>query len=132
MIHSKDLNFSFSGLKTSVLYTIKEIPELTEEMKQEISFEFQNAVIDVLIAKTKTALIQYSAKTLSVGGGVIANKDIRLALENLAAETGVDFKLPEISASTDNALMIAVAGFMNIQAGKKFSADFTAKGNLSL
>jgi len=65
-------------------------------------------------------------------GGVIADKDIRLALEKIATETGVDFLLPEISASTDNALMIAMAGYMNIIAGKVPSTDFKANGNLSL
>lgn len=132
MIHSKDLDFSFSGLKTAVLYTIKEIKELTEEMKQEISFEFQNAVIEVITSKTKTALIKYGAQTLIAGGGVIANKDIRLALENLTKELGIIFQLPEISTSTDNALMISVAGYMNILAGKKSEKDFKASGNLHL
>lgn len=152
MINSKDLDFSFSGLKTSVLYRIKEIGELTlnssskdesgehfseksvlaEEMKQEIAFEFKEAVIDVLISKTKSAILEYGAQTLIVGGGVIADKNIRLALENLSKELNVKFQLPEISASTDNALMIALAGYMNILAGKKSVADFKANGNLSL
>lgn len=132
MLHSKDLDFSFSGLKTSVLYLIKELPELTEKIKQEIAFEFQAAVTDVLVAKTRKAVEQYGAQTLIVGGGVIANKDIRLALEKLATELGIDFKLPEISASTDNALMIALAGYLNLKAGKKTDSDFKASGNLSL
>jgi N6-L-threonylcarbamoyladenine synthase len=132
MIHSKDLNFSFSGLKTSVLYTIKEIPELTEEIKQEIAYEFKQAVVDVLVAKTRAAILEHSAETLIVGGGVIADKDIRLALEKLSAEMNIKFQLPEISASTDNALMIALAGYMNILAGKKGDIDFRANGNLSL
>ena len=132
MIHSKDLDFSFSGLKTSVLYRIKEIGELTKEMKQEIAFEFKEAVIDVLVSKTRTAILEYSAKTLIVGGGVIADKNIRLALEVLTKELNINFQLPEISASTDNALMIALAGYMNILAGKKPTTDFKANGNLSL
>lgn len=132
MINSKDLNFSFSGLKTSVLYTLKELPELTEDIKQEIAFEFKEAVMEVLSIKTKSAIIQYGAQSLIVGGGVIADKNIRLALEKVANETGVDFLLPEISASTDNALMIAVAGYENILAGKIPSSDFSANGNLSL
>jgi N6-L-threonylcarbamoyladenine synthase len=132
MIHSKDLDFSFSGLKTSVLYTIKEIPELTEEIKQEIAFEFQNAAIDVLVSKTKKAIEQHHAKTLIVGGGVIANPEIRKALEKLSTEIEVNFLLPEISAATDNALMIAMAGFLNLQSGGKTTTDFIASGNLSL
>ena len=132
MIHSKDLNFSFSGLKTSVLYTIKKIPELTEEIKEEIAYEFKEAVIDVLVSKTRTAIIEHAAETLIAGGGVIADKNIRNALEKLTTELGIKFQLPEISASTDNALMIAVAGFMNIIVGKEPTTDFKANGNLSL
>ena len=132
MIHSPDLDFSFSGLKTSVLYTIKEIKELTEEAKQEIAFEFQQAVIEVLVAKTKKALVEYDGQTLLAGGGVIANKAIRQALEKLAAETGADFLVPEVSAATDNALMIAAAGYLNIRAGQKPATSFKATGNLSL
>ncbi len=132
MIHSHDLDFSFSGLKTSVLYTLKEIPEITEEIKQEIAYEFQNAVIDVLVSKTRTAIFDNNIQTLIVGGGVIANKEIRKALSILATEMKIDFQIPEISTSTDNALMIALAGYLNIEAGKKPTTDFKAFGNLSL
>ncbi len=134
MINSKDLDFSFSGLKTSVLYTLKEIPELTEEIKQEIAYEFKEAVIEVLTSKTKTAIIEHGAKSLIVGGGVIADKNIRLALEKIAQETGVEFLLPEISTSTDNALMITIAGYIRYQAlGARCQvSDFGANGNLSL
>jgi len=132
MINSKDFNFSFSGLKTSVLYTVKKIENLTEEIKQEICFEFQNAVVDVLITKTKTAIMEYGVQTLIAGGGVIANKNIREALKKLADELNIEFHLPEISTSTDNALMIAMAGYMNIVAGKETTNNFKADGNLSL
>ena len=132
MLHSKDLDFSFSGLKTSVLYTIKTLPELTEEIKQEIAYEFKEAVIDVLTTKTKEAVLKYTAETLIVGGGVIADINIRLALEKVAKELGIKFQLPEVSAATDNALMIALAGYMNILAGCKSETDFKANGNLSL
>ncbi len=131
MIHSKDLDFSFSGLKTSVLYKIKELPEITEEIKKEICFEFQNAVIDVLVSKTQKALEQFNAKTLIVGGGVIANTEIRKALENLATETGVELQLPEIAASTDNALMIALAGYLKLQNTPNPDDSFKAVGNLT-
>jgi len=132
MIHSHDLDFSFSGLKTSVLYTLKEIPEITEEIKQEIAYEFQNAVIDVLVSKTRTAIFDNNIQTLIVGGGVIANKEIRKALSILATEMNINFQIPEISTSTDNALMIALAGYLNIEAGVKPNIDFKASGNLSL
>jgi N6-L-threonylcarbamoyladenine synthase len=133
MIHSKDLNFSFSGLKTSVLYTVKKIPELTEKIKQEIAKEFEDSVVDVLVAKTKSAIEQCGAKTLVLGGGVSANKEIRKKLAELAKEMDITFFVPEINASTDNSLMIAVAGFFNFNNQKPYSGeDMKANGNLTL
>lgn len=133
MLHSNDLNFSFSGLKTSVLYTVKKIPELTEKIKQEIAREFEDAVVEVLVSKTKMAVEQYGAKTLILGGGVSANKEIRKKLAELADSLGVTFFVPEISASTDNSLMIAVAGFFNFNNQKSYSGEeLKADGNLTL
>jgi len=133
MIHSNDLDFSFSGLKTSVLYTVKKIPELTEKIKQEIAREFEDAVVDVLVAKTRSAIEEYGAKTLVLGGGVSANKEIRKKLAELAKEIDVAFSVPEISASTDNSIMIAVAGFFNFNNQKPYSGEeIKADGNLTL
>lgn len=132
MIHSKDLDFSFSGLKTSVLYALKEIPDITEKIREQVCLAFKEAIIEVLVSKTQMAIEKYGGQTLIVGGGVIADKAIREALQNLATELKINFQLPEISASTDNALMIALAGFMNLNAGQKTTTDFKANGNLSL
>lgn len=73
MIHSKDFDFSFSGLKTAVLYYIRDYGPLTEKMKNEIAREFEDAVVDVLVSKTLKAVKTYKIKTLIVGGGVSAN-----------------------------------------------------------
>jgi N6-L-threonylcarbamoyladenine synthase len=132
MIHSKDLNFSFSGIKTAVLYTVQKIPIMTEEIKQEIAREFEDAVVEVIIKKTKEAIEQYGAQTVIIGGGVSANKKIRNDFTTLAEDLNIEFLVPEISASTDNAFMIALAGYLNIKANKKYSSDFKALGNLSL
>jgi len=132
MIHSKDLDFSFSGIKTAVLYTVKKIPEITEQVKQEIACEFENAVVEVLISKTKKAIEEYGAQTLIIGGGVSANKKIRNDFEKVSKDLGITFLVPEVKSSTDNAVMIAVAGLLNILAGKKAEKDFRAMGNLSL
>jgi N6-L-threonylcarbamoyladenine synthase len=132
MIKSKDLNFSFSGLKTAVLYTLKTIDKVTEEIKQEISLEFERAVTDVLKSKTEQAIFEYNPETLIIGGGVSANTRIRNELKEVSNKHQMDFLLPDISASTDNALMIALAGYINIKAGKQTTADFKAEGNLSL
>jgi N6-L-threonylcarbamoyladenine synthase len=132
MIHSHDLNFSFSGIKTAVLYTTQKIGVLTDEIKQEIAREFEDAVVEVIVKKTKQAVEQYGAQTIIIGGGVSANKKIRNDFAKLAQDLNVEFMVPEFSASTDNAFMIAVAGFLNILSGKQPEKDFKANGNLSL
>jgi len=132
MIHSKDLNFSFSGIKTAVLYTVQKIENLTDAIRQEIAREFEDAVIEVIIKKTQKAVETYGAKTIMIGGGVSANKKIRNDFAKLSEEIGVNLMIPEFSASTDNAFMIALAGFLNIIAGQKPETEFKAKGNLSL
>lgn len=132
MIHSKDLNFSFSGLKTAVLYTIKKIPKITDQVKQEISLEFENAILDVLIHKTSQSIEKYLPKTLIIGGGVSANITIRKELQKICQKYNLNYLVPEADTSTDNALMIALAGYLNILAGKETTNDFKAEGNLRL
>ena len=132
MIHSHDLNFSFSGIKTAVLYTVQKITKMTDTIKQEIAREFEDAVVEVIVKKTKEAVEQYGAQTIIMGGGVSANKKIRNDFTKLAEDLNIEFLVPEISASTDNAFMIALAGYINIKAGKKPESEFKAKGNLSL
>ena len=132
MIHSHDLNFSFSGIKTAVLYTVQNIQEMTPAIRQEISREFEDAVIEVIVKKTKEAVEQHGAQTIIIGGGVSANKKIRDDFNKLAENLNIDFLVPEVSASTDNAFMIALAGYINIKSGKKPETSFVAKGNLSL
>lgn len=132
MIHSHDLNFSFSGIKTAVLYTTKKIGNLSEANRQEIAKEFEDAVVEVIVRKTRDAIEQYGAESIIIGGGVSANKKIRNDFKKLADDIKIDFMLPEVSASTDNAFMIALAGYLNIKAGKKFENNLKAKGNLSL
>ncbi|MFA5934577.1 MAG: tRNA (adenosine(37)-N6)-threonylcarbamoyltransferase complex transferase subunit TsaD [Candidatus Paceibacterota bacterium] len=153
MIHSHDLNFSFSGIKTAVLYTVQKITlnsssqkdesgehfseknvlaKLTDSIKQEIAREFEDAVVEVIIKKTQQAVEQYGAQTIIIGGGVSANKKIRSDFAKLAEDIHVELMIPEFSASTDNAFMIAVAGYLNILSGKKPETDFKANGNLSL
>ena len=132
MIHSHNLDFSFSGIKTAVLYTVQKIPNLTDQIKQEIAREFEDAVVEVIVKKTKEAVEQFGAQTIIIGGGVSANKKIRNDFAKLAEDLNIEFLVPEISESTDNAFMIALAGYINIKAGKKPEIEFKAKGNLSL
>ncbi len=109
MINSNDFDFSFSGLKTAVLYDTKKIGDLSETQKINLAHEFEMAVTEVVVKKTIKAIDQFGAKSLIVGGGVIANKRIRAALSRLAAENSFDLYLPESQMTTDNATMIAIA-----------------------
>lgn len=130
MIHSKDLNFSFSGLKTHVLYTLQKIESITGEVKKELAREFEDAVTEVIISKTRTALEATEFKTLIIGGGVIANSYIRKAFEALAGEYGIPLYLPAPGLTGDNALMITLAGALLPNA--KGPEGIAARGNLSL
>lgn len=137
MIDSKDFDFSFSGLKTSVLYFIKKQKdagiEITPEFKATIAEEFQNAVTEVLVSKTRKAFDEYDVKNLILGGGVVANTHIRQAFEKMILQSPhIHLIIPPISISTDNAIMIAVAGYFNFLLGRHARNDFKAVGNLSL
>ncbi len=135
MIHENSCDFSFAGLKTAVLNLLKTIPNVSEEQKKHIAHEFENAVGDVLWKKTARALEQTGAQTLVIGGGVSANTHIRRVFtEAIAAETShVDLRIPAASLTTDNAIMIGLAGYS--RALQKDFADpstLRADGNRSL
>ena len=133
MINSGDFDFSFSGLKTAVLYYLRDNPRAS---KAAIAYEFQQAVVDVLIKKTANALRKYRVESLVVGGGVAANQALRHALGALIKNS-----FPKISSHIsplwlcgDNAAMIAVAGYFRFKV-KKFSKNpeaIKADGNLKL
>jgi len=137
MLHSHDFNFSYSGLKTAVLYTIKKLEEpLSEETKSKLALAFEDAAIDVLVEKTRQALEQFGAKTLLVGGGVAANKHLKKKLTELADASGVVLRFPPMSLTTDNAVMIGIAAYVEILKDPSLLTMTTipmkADGNLSL
>lgn len=124
MITSKDYNFSFSGLKTAVLYLIKNmggIEKITEQDKADIALEFQQAVFDVLLHKSLRAIDEYSVKTLIVSGGVSASSSLKNALnESLnKLDKEINILTPKRTLATDNALMIALAGIHRIKKEKQ-------------
>lgn len=131
MHDSDDLDMSFSGLKTSVLYWLKDHPitidnpkfknEESEFTIEDVCASVEAAITDVLISKTTTAIKKYSPKTLILAGGVSANKKLRGELETLTKKLNISFRLPELSYTTDNAAMIAVAGYHRYQAEKTIS-----------
>jgi N6-L-threonylcarbamoyladenine synthase len=116
MIYSKNFDFSFSGLKTAVLYLVrdlmKEDPKILQniEIKKAICLEFENAVIETLIHKTKKAIEKYNIKTVVVAGGVSANKYLKKEMTKLTKNKQNLF-FPSKSMSTDNSIMIGIAGY---------------------
>ena len=133
MIGNKDYDFSFSGLKTAVLYADRKITSKTAKYKKEMSAEIQQAIIDVLIKKTIKAVKDFNAKSLILGGGVSANKELRKQFKDKLEKESlrINFLVPEANLSTDNALMIAVTGFYH-QKGTKDWQKISADGNLRI
>ena len=124
MIHSKDFDFSFSGLKTAVLYMVRDLEKQGANIKKlrpAICKEFENAVVDVLVSKTIRAAKQYKIKTILLGGGVAANVSLQ---KNLAVAIKKDlpnskFYMPNSNLTGDNALMIATAAIGRAKHAKK-------------
>ncbi|MEO7559620.1 MAG: tRNA (adenosine(37)-N6)-threonylcarbamoyltransferase complex transferase subunit TsaD [Nitrosospira sp.] len=114
MLHSGDLNFSFSGLKTAVLTLINK-HEITEQTRGGIALAFQEAVVDVLTAKSLAALAKTGLTQLVVAGGVGANRQLRRSLCHNTEKTGATVFFPELEFCTDNGAMIAFAGAMRLQ-----------------
>jgi N6-L-threonylcarbamoyladenine synthase len=128
MIHSKDFDFSFSGIKTAVLYSLKEKPMPTGI----IAKEFEEAVTEVLISKTFRAIDEFNIKTLIIGGGVISNEYIRKEFSEKASQyNDLHLLLPDKDLRTDNALMIGLAGYLHYLTKQRATNTIAARGNLS-
>jgi N6-L-threonylcarbamoyladenine synthase len=113
-VHEPRLDFSFSGLKTAVLYTVRKLaPEaadhLRPEQRADLAASFQQAVVDALVVKCRQALERTGLSTLCVGGGVAANGGLRAALADMTAQLGVRLVIPPLELCTDNAAMAALA-----------------------
>jgi N6-L-threonylcarbamoyladenine synthase len=116
MLHSKDLNFSFSGLKTAVLTAVKnQTTNICEQDKANLARAFVDAIVDVLVAKCVTALKQTGLKRLVIAGGVGANLQLRAALNAAADKRHFKVFYPELELCTDNGAMIAFAGALRLQ-----------------
>ncbi len=118
MLHSGDLSFSFSGLKTAVLTLVRSHPgELDDAFKADAARAFQEAIVDVLVKKSLKAMKQTGLKQLVVAGGVGANKQLRATLNDQARRKRFRVYYPELEFCTDNGAMIALAGCLRLQAG---------------
>lgn len=126
----ESFEFSFSGIKTSVLYLLRELKydpqSRDEQLVRDICASFQEAVIDVLVSKTINAAQKYGVKSIAVAGGVAANRGLRAALESKAATIGARAFFPRPLYCTDNAAMIGIAAHFKY---KKFGmvSDLTLK-----
>jgi N6-L-threonylcarbamoyladenine synthase len=129
MLHSGDLEFSFSGLKTSVLTLTKKLQAtdrtLADDVRADIAASFQAAVVDVLAAKSLAALKQTGMKSLVVSGGVGANQSLRNKLTSEATRIGAKVFFPPMEFCTDNGAMIAFAAALRIQANPELLTQAT-------
>jgi N6-L-threonylcarbamoyladenine synthase len=132
MLREKNYEFSFSGLKTSVLYHLRDHKTKIENQNQleDIAASFQKAVVDVLVSKTIRAVQEHRAKSVLLAGGVAANKFLRRTLKKEARLVNAKFITPSIRLNTDNAAMIAVAGYVKHLTSNRLA--ITSQPNLTL
>ena len=140
MLHSKNFDFSFSGLKTAVLYLIRDLKKEHSNVlqntviRQQIALEFENAAIECLVYKTQKAMEKYKIKTLIVAGGVAANKHLKNEMQKIT-KGKVKLLFPTKELATDNSIMIGIAGYLNYMKNKKKVLkpnNIKATGNLRL
>jgi N6-L-threonylcarbamoyladenine synthase len=109
MVHDHSYDFSFAGLKTSVLYHIRDHQPVSEQDRADIAASFQESVVSVLVEKTRKAAAEYGARTVILGGGVSANKELRGRLATAFDPEKTQVVVPSPGLFTDNGAMIAVA-----------------------
>lgn len=134
MLGDSTCDFSFSGLKTAVLYLVKG-RDLADTEKEEVAHAFEEAVGDVLFGKASRALLETGAKTIVLGGGVSANMHVRRTFTERITKDHpeVSLRIPEPRFTTDNAIMIGIAGFYRaLRKDFMNPGDMRANGNLSL
>ncbi|MEK7109116.1 MAG: tRNA (adenosine(37)-N6)-threonylcarbamoyltransferase complex transferase subunit TsaD [Patescibacteria group bacterium] len=139
MLNSGTCDFSFSGLKTAALYALRDLGGIQKLSADEIAAfaaEFEDAVADVFVAKARKALIDTGAQTFVIGGGVAANSYIREQLQKMVLDEfpDVEYRLPHLGITGDNAIMIAEAALCHLLTGDWHEPpkEFKATGNLSI
>ncbi|WP_077702500.1 tRNA (adenosine(37)-N6)-threonylcarbamoyltransferase complex transferase subunit TsaD [Virgibacillus dokdonensis] len=126
-------DFSFSGLKSSVTNTIHRAKQRGVSLKAEdIAASFQASVVDVLTMKTVRAAKEYHVKQVIVAGGVAANKGLRSSLQQEFANLQIPLQIPPLSLCTDNAAMIAAAGTIAFEQGRRSGLDLNARASMLL
>lgn len=133
--HVPGLDYSFSGIKTSLLYFVRdriaEDPEFMEKNKADICASFQKALIDILMDKLIKAAAQTGIRQITIGGGVSANSGLRNRITEEGRKRGWVTYLPEFKFTTDNAAMIAIAGWFRYRSGGRTSLDVAPVSRLA-
>lgn len=137
MLHSKNFNFSYSGLKTAVLYLLRDLKEqstqINNKTKADIAASFQEAAVDVLIQKTFRAAKEYRVDSVMLSGGVSANTLLRSLFRKTAEENDLRYSRSPLTYTTDNAAMIAVTGyFAYLKNTHPLHKDFNGKEKIPL
>ncbi len=127
MLHEKNYDFSFSGLKTSVLYYMRDHAKIS---KADIAASFQEAALDVLVKKTTRAAREFGAHAIMLSGGVAANKALRARLAREAKKIGCTFFVPDFKYNLDNGAMIGIAGYMAYLRKKRYKLE--ARGDMEI
>jgi tRNA N6-adenosine threonylcarbamoyltransferase len=133
-------DFSFSGIKTSVMYWLRDhgyhqkdnSPELIPSLLADLCASFQDAVVEVLVDKTVRAVYETSVKDVALSGGVSANSELRRQMTEASKKNGFRLFIPDFQYCTDNGAMIAYLGWMKLRAGERSGYELSASANLSL
>ena len=126
-IKNKEIEFSFSGLKTSLLYYMDTFEDNSKCTLNDVAASYQSAIIDCLVAKIKLAVELTGVKTISIAGGVAKNKSLREAIDKYLYKNKIIF--PELKYCADNAAMISYLGEKKFKIGRKSNFDFSIKPN---
>ena len=133
--HIEGLDYSFSGVKTSLLYFVRDEvakdPDFLEKNKEDLCASFQKTLIDILMDKLVKASKQTGIKEVTIGGGVSANSGLRARIESEGRRRGWNTYLPEFKFTTDNAAMIAIAGYYHYLAGERTPLDVAPVSRMS-
>ena len=134
--HIAGLDYSFSGLKTSFLYTLRDAvakdPDFIKNNMPDLAASLQAPIIDILLDKLAKAVKQTGVKTVAIGGGVSANSGVRAAVADFCRRRGIKAFIPQRAFTTDNAAMVAIAGYYKYLAGQFCRYDETPYARVSI